>query len=140
MHSASISSPECPKGEWPRSWASAIASARSSFKDNARAIVRLIDAGPRHWRIVGHAGIIGCSFGFASPELARGRLAGVLNFSDCAQLYREQMRGRPKKKTDRTRERVLPSGRWIVSGVCIFLAVITWLVFGQTLSHDFINF
>src|SRR2546421_12347766 len=50
------------------------------------------------------------------------------------------MRGRPKKKTNRTRERVLPSGRWIVSGVCVFLAVITWLVFGQTLSHDFINF
>src|SRR5216110_2718039 len=76
-------------------------------------------------RIVGHTGIIGCSFGFASPELARGRLAGVLNFSDCAQLYREQMRGRPKKKTDRTRERVLSHGRWIVSGVCVFLAVIT---------------
>ncbi|PYI94736.1 MAG: hypothetical protein DME97_00180 [Verrucomicrobia bacterium] len=50
------------------------------------------------------------------------------------------MRGRPKKKTDRTRERVLSHGRWIVSGVCVFLAVITWLVFGQTLSHDFINF
>ena len=50
------------------------------------------------------------------------------------------MRGRPKKKTDRTRERVLSHGRWIVSGLCVFLAVITWLVFGQTLSHDFINF
>jgi hypothetical protein len=44
MHSASISSPECPKGECPKSCASAIASARSSFNDNARAIVRLIEA------------------------------------------------------------------------------------------------
>ena len=36
-----------------------------------------------------------------------------------------------------------PSGlndRWIVLGVCIFLAAITWLVFGQTLRHPFINY
>jgi Flp pilus assembly protein TadD len=30
--------------------------------------------------------------------------------------------------------------RWTVLAVCIFLAVITWLVFGQTLGHDFINY
>jgi tetratricopeptide (TPR) repeat protein len=30
--------------------------------------------------------------------------------------------------------------RWMVLGVCIFLAAITWLVFGQTLRHQFVNF
>jgi protein O-mannosyl-transferase len=30
--------------------------------------------------------------------------------------------------------------RWVVLGVCIFLAAITWLVFGQTLRHEFINY
>jgi tetratricopeptide (TPR) repeat protein len=30
-------------------------------------------------------------------------------------------------------------GRWLVFGICIFLAAITWLVFGQTLRHDFVN-
>ena len=30
--------------------------------------------------------------------------------------------------------------RWMVLGVCIFLAAITWLVFGQTLRHEFINY
>jgi hypothetical protein len=29
--------------------------------------------------------------------------------------------------------------RWMVLGVCILLAAITWLVFGQTLRHQFIN-
>src|SRR5947207_11473187 len=29
---------------------------------------------------------------------------------------------------------------WVVLGVCIFLAAITWLVFGQTLRHEFINY
>lgn len=29
--------------------------------------------------------------------------------------------------------------RWIAPGICIFLAAITWLVFGQTLRHDFVN-
>lgn len=28
---------------------------------------------------------------------------------------------------------------WMVLGVCLFLAAITWLVFGQTLRHQFIN-
>lgn len=31
------------------------------------------------------------------------------------------------------------ASRWIAPGLCIFLAAITWLVFGQTLRHDFVN-
>src|ERR1019366_1083289 len=30
--------------------------------------------------------------------------------------------------------------RWLVPGVCIFLAAITFAVFGQTLHHGFVNF
>ena len=30
--------------------------------------------------------------------------------------------------------------RWLVPGVCIFLAAITFAVFGQTLRHEFVNF
>src|SRR5258707_15538616 len=30
--------------------------------------------------------------------------------------------------------------RWQTVGVCICLAVLTWIVFGQTLWHDFINY
>jgi len=34
-----------------------------------------------------------------------------------------------------------PSGsRSALLGICIFLSAITWLVFGQTLTHDFINY
>src|SRR5947207_5255531 len=29
---------------------------------------------------------------------------------------------------------------WLASFACLFLVVITWLVFGQTLGHDFVNF
>jgi protein O-mannosyl-transferase len=29
---------------------------------------------------------------------------------------------------------------WLIIGVCLFLAVLTWAVFGQTLWHDFINY
>jgi tetratricopeptide (TPR) repeat protein len=29
---------------------------------------------------------------------------------------------------------------WITIGICIFLAALTWIVFGQTLRHDFINY
>ncbi|MEN3367960.1 MAG: protein O-mannosyl-transferase [Verrucomicrobiota bacterium] len=32
------------------------------------------------------------------------------------------------------------SDRWPAIAVCIFLAGVTWLVFGQTLRHEFINF
>ena len=30
--------------------------------------------------------------------------------------------------------------RWAVLGVCIFLVAITWMVFGQTLGHEFVNY
>ncbi len=30
--------------------------------------------------------------------------------------------------------------RWLVPGVCLFLAAIIWLVFGQTLGHEFVNY
>ena len=30
--------------------------------------------------------------------------------------------------------------RWTVPGVCIFLAVVIWVVFGQTLRHEFVNY
>jgi tetratricopeptide (TPR) repeat protein len=30
--------------------------------------------------------------------------------------------------------------RWTVRGVCIFLAAVIWVVFGQTLGHEFINY
>jgi tetratricopeptide (TPR) repeat protein len=29
--------------------------------------------------------------------------------------------------------------RWVVVAVCVFLAAVVWLVFGQTLRHDFVN-
>ena len=29
---------------------------------------------------------------------------------------------------------------FVVVGVCIFLAIIVWLVFGQTLGHEFLNY
>ena len=32
------------------------------------------------------------------------------------------------------------SRHWAIGWVCIFLAVLTWLIFGQTLWHDFINY
>lgn len=35
---------------------------------------------------------------------------------------------------------VAASDRWLVFGVCVFLAAITWLVFGQTRNFQFINF
>jgi tetratricopeptide (TPR) repeat protein len=30
--------------------------------------------------------------------------------------------------------------RWLVLGVCIFLAAMVWVVFGQTLHHEFVSF
>ncbi len=29
---------------------------------------------------------------------------------------------------------------WLTVGICIFLAALTWVIFGQTLHHDFINY
>lgn len=41
---ASAASPVCPKGVWPRSWPSEMASVRSSFSPSARVMVRAICA------------------------------------------------------------------------------------------------
>jgi Flp pilus assembly protein TadD len=32
------------------------------------------------------------------------------------------------------------NSRWTVFGVCVFLAIAVWLVFGQTVRHEFVNF
>ena len=32
------------------------------------------------------------------------------------------------------------SRHWLTVCVCVFLAVLTWIVFGQTLRHDFVNY
>lgn len=53
------------------------------------------------------------------------------------------MSRRSQKKVSQTKtanaSAVLPD-RWAVLGVCIFLAAVTWLVFGQTLNFQFVNF
>ena len=44
--------------------------------------------------------------------------------------------------------RLLPSlaktafqpGRWSTLAICLFLAVVVWVVFGQTLNHEFVNY
>jgi hypothetical protein len=41
----------------------------------------------------------------------------------------------PKIYSRKTGHRVV-----IIVGICVFLAAITWLVFGQTLGHEFINY
>src|SRR6185295_18584655 len=38
-----------------------------------------------------------------------------------------------------TSNTAIASGR-IVAGISIFLVAITWLVFGQTIRHDFVNY
>jgi hypothetical protein len=43
-----------------------------------------------------------------------------------------------KKKTPP--EKAGLNDRWTVLGVCIFLAAIVWVVFGQTLRYGFVNF
>jgi protein O-mannosyl-transferase len=30
--------------------------------------------------------------------------------------------------------------RWLAATICVFLAIITWIVFAQTLRHDFVNY
>jgi protein O-mannosyl-transferase len=82
--------------------------------------------------------------------------SGLLNFPYCGQPYGNRMGQRSKKTTAAKAgaairrggvtalqsEHQLPSvnDRWRVLGICIFLAAITWLVFGQTLHHEFVNY
>lgn len=54
------------------------------------------------------------------------------------------MRSKPKRKQSKTRARsgnpaTGLNNRWIVPGLCLFLAALVWLVFGQTIHHQFIN-
>jgi tetratricopeptide (TPR) repeat protein len=56
------------------------------------------------------------------------------------------MSQKSKKKATPEKVAAIPSGalglndHWTVLGICIFLAAITWAVFGQTLRHGFIDF
>ena len=56
------------------------------------------------------------------------------------------MSRRSKKKAGSGKAARMPSGavglsdRRTVLGVCLFLAAIVWVVFGQTLHHEFVNF
>jgi len=42
------------------------------------------------------------------------------------------------RRSSRTSKAI--ASRWLILGVCLFLIAITWLVFGQTLGHEFVNF
>src|SRR5438105_8970661 len=42
------------------------------------------------------------------------------------------------RRSSRSSEAV--ASGWLILGVCVFLIAITWLVFGQTLGHEFVNF
>ena len=91
----------------------------------------------------------------AAAFLNRGAVLNIPGQAPhCRQRYGNRM-GRRSKKTTATRAAsVAPrsgvvsfgkrsaelNDRWIVLGVCIFLAAITWLVFGQTLRHQFVNY
>ena len=58
----------------------------------------------------------------------------------------KQMSQKSKMKARPGKAAAMPSGavrlneRWTVLGVCIFLTAIVWVVFGQTLHHEFVNF
>ena len=93
---------------------------------------------------------------FASLEFRQREELVLLNFPHCRQRYGNRM-GRKSKNKGALRETrsTSPGGfsgsetergsarsndRWWAIGVCILLAAITWLVFGQTLRHEFINY
>jgi lipopolysaccharide biosynthesis regulator YciM len=51
-------------------------------------------------------------------------------------------RRQKRKSTEKagvTIPRTALNERWVVVAVCVFLAAVVWLVFGQTLRHDFVN-
>jgi len=60
----------------------------------------------------------------SAPASPAGEMPGR---ADCLSLESER---RPAGFND----------RWMVAGVCIFLAAIIWVVFGQTLGHEFVNY
>jgi protein O-mannosyl-transferase len=62
--------------------------------------------------------------------------ASAASFSSPASPAGELPGGMPESASD-------PAGltdRWTVLGVCLFLAAIIWVVFGQTLHHQFVNY
>ena len=71
-----------------------------------------------------------------------------LNFLHCGQPYRRPMAARSRKNSPRawrqTRSVPAPTlaarDRWVAVGLALALAAITWVVFGQTLNHAFINY
>ena len=36
--------------------------------------------------------------------------------------------------------KIAGESRWTIPGICLFLVIITWAVFGQTLKYDFVNY
>ena len=49
----------------------------------------------------------------------------------------------PRRRRSKAQTELLhgkPVDRWIIVAVCVFLFAITWLVFGQTLRHDFVSY
>jgi tetratricopeptide (TPR) repeat protein len=70
-----------------------------------------------------------------------------VEFSTLQAILRNPMGQKPKKKTAPRAstlappsEGFSPGATWKSLGVCLFLVAITWLVFGQTLRHEFVNF
>jgi len=59
-----------------------------------------------------------------SPRLSKERAAAPSGKTAVSQSERRSADGK---------------NRWLDFGICILLAVITWLVFGHTLRHDFVN-
>lgn len=59
-------------------------------------------------------------------------------------MVTSRMRRRPRNQIDHRKAVVgqarAPRGRWPVVGVCVFLIALAWIVFGQSLRFEFINF
>ena len=55
---------------------------------------------------------------------------------------RLQRKSAPRRLTTPAAEKPpsTPNDRWRLIGICVFLAVAVWLIYGQTLHHDFVNY
>ena len=47
---------------------------------------------------------------------------------------------RSKEKARQRKATADLNNRWLIPGVCLFLAAMVWVVFGQTLHHEFVNY
>ena len=47
---------------------------------------------------------------------------------------------RSKEKARQRKATADLNDRWLIPGVCLFLAAMVWVVFGQTLRHEFVNY